>query len=149
MTTTQKLRIAVIAIVCIAVFYISWTHITDVAGRYGNGPSAAFVYPLCIDGVILASALTLVARVGITKTTRFYAKLGRWFGFAATIYANVAHSGYGSTDAILVNLIPAVSLILVMELLIHAAMGTTKYRATAKPAASADQLAQRRSRKAA
>lgn len=128
MTTTQKLRIVAITIVCGAVFAISYSHIASVAGQYGNGWSA-YLYPICIDGVILISALTLVARVGITKTTRYYAKLGRWFGFAATIYANVAHSGYGSTDAILVNLIPALSLILTVELLIHAATGTAKYRA--------------------
>lgn len=137
MTTTQKLRIALIALVCAAVFAISYEHIASVAQQYGNGWSA-YLYPVCIDGVILISAFTLVARVGITKTTRYYAKLGRWFGFAATIYANVAHSGYGSTDAILVNLIPALSLILTVELLIHAATGTAKYRArTARPSSPA------------
>lgn len=128
MTTTQKLRITAITIVCLAVFAISYEHIATVAGQYGNGWSR-YLYPICIDGVILISALTLVARAGVTKTTRYYAKLGRWFGFIATIYANVAHSGYGSTDAILVNLIPALALILTVELLIHAATGTAKYSA--------------------
>ena len=135
MTTTQKLRIALITLVCAAVFAISYEHIAAVAHQYGNGWSA-YLYPLCIDGVILISALTLVARVGISKTTKYYAKLGRWFGFAATIYANVAHSGYGSTDAIVVNLIPALSLILTVELLIHAATGTAQSRMRSRKAAA-------------
>lgn len=128
MTTTQKLRIAVIAIVCASVFAISYSHITEVAQQYGN-TWPAWLYPICIDGCILASAFTLIARNGVSKGTRYYAKLGRWFGFVSTIYANVAHSGYGSTDAIIVNLIPALSLIIVVELLINAAAGTAKYSA--------------------
>lgn len=127
MTKSQKLRIAAITAVCLSVFAISFDHITAVAQTYGNGWTS-FLYPVCIDGVILVSALTLVARVGISKTTKVYAKAGRWFGFAATIYANVAVSGYASTDAILVNLIPAVSLIFTVELLIHAAQGTSASR---------------------
>lgn len=131
MTKTQKLRITAITAVCAAVFAISFDHITTVAATYGNGWTS-FLYPICIDGVILVSALTLVARVGISKATKAYAKAGRWFGFVATIYANVAHSGYSSTDSIVVNLIPAIALIFTVELLIHAAQGTSASRSAGR-----------------
>ncbi len=128
MTASQKFRLALITLVCSGVFYISFSHITSIAQQYGNAAHVAWVYPLCIDGVILISALSLTARVGINKATKFYAKLGRWFGFAATIYANVLHSGYSSTDAIVVNVLPAIALIITVELLIHASAGTSAYR---------------------
>lgn len=139
MTKAQKLRMTAITAVCLAVFAISFDHITTVAATYGNGWTA-ILYPICIDGVILVSALTLVARVGISKATKAYAKAGRWFGFIATIYANVAHSGYASTDAVLVNLIPAISLILTVEMLIHAAQGTSATRAATRKASAPAKL---------
>lgn len=132
MTPIQKFRFVIIAIVFGCVFAISYGHITEVAARYGN-TWPAWLYPICIDGLIVASALTLIGRNGVSKGARFYARGGRWFGFAATIYANVAHSGYASTDAILVNLIPAISLILISELAIHGAAGTAKYGIGRKP----------------
>ncbi len=139
MTTTARIRVALIATVCAAVFYTSFRHITHVAAHYGNSPDVAALYPVCIDAVILISALTLVARVGISKTTRFYAKAGRLFGFAATIFCNLAASDFTSTMAAVVSLIPALALILTVELLIHAAQGTpaTRKATAAKPTKTA------------
>lgn len=136
MTTTAKLRIALIVVVTLGVFYTSFRHIVAVAMAHGNTADVALFYPVSIDAVIMISALTLVVRNGVPKAARFWARFGRVFGFVATIYANVAHSGYASTDAVLVNLIPAVALICTVELLIHSARGTSASRrqATAKPA---------------
>lgn len=120
MNKIQIFRLALIALVTSGVFFISFSHITAVASLYGNSGLTAAVYPICIDGVILISAFSLIGRRGITRQVKFYAQFGRWFGFSATIYANVAHSGYASTDAIIVNLIPAISLIITVELMIHA-----------------------------
>lgn len=131
MTTTAKLRIALIVAVCLGVFYTSFRHIVAVAMAQGNPTDVALMYPISIDAVIMISALTLVVRTGVSKAARFWARFGRVFGFAATIYANVAHSGYASTDAVLVNLIPAVALIVTVELLIHSAQGTAASRRAA------------------
>lgn len=143
MTTAARIRIALITLVCAAVFYTSFRHITEVAHRYGNSLDVAALYPICIDAVILISALTLVARTGVSKAARFYAKLGRVFGFAATIFCNLASSDFSSTVAALVALIPAVSLILTVELLIHAAQGTaaTRSRSAAKKTTAARKAA--------
>jgi len=123
-----RIRLALITLVCTGVFYISAGHIISVAMSYGNPFATAIVYPVCIDGVILISALTLTAANGVSKTAKFYAKLGRWVGFAATIYANMVHSGWASTDSVIVNAIPAVTLIITVELLIHASKRTPATR---------------------
>lgn len=128
MSTTAKLRIALIAVVCAAVFYTSFRHIVDVAEQYGNSADVALLYPVCIDAVILISAFTLIARREVSKMARWYAKLGRLFGFSATIFCNVASSEFASSVAVAVALIPALSLILTVELLVHASAGTASSR---------------------
>jgi hypothetical protein len=127
-TKSQKLshiaRILLTALVTGGIFRVSFQHITEVAEHYGNTYSIAVWYPICIDGMILISALTLVAGRGVNKSAKRYAVAGRWVGFAFTIYANMIHGGMQDVTGMIVNLIPAVSLIIVMELLIHAAQGT-------------------------
>lgn len=121
-------RLALTVLVTAGIFYVSAGHIVDVAMLHGNPFRTAIVYPLAIDGVILISALTMAANVAVSKETKRYAKAARWFGFIATIYANLAHSGYASLDAIAVNLIPAVALILMMEVVISSARMTPAAR---------------------
>lgn len=121
-------RLALTIAVTAGIFYVSAGHIVDVAMVHGNPFRVAIVYPLAIDGMILISALTMAASVAVSKETKRYAKLARYFGFAATVYANVAHSGYTSIDSILINLIPAVALILVMEVVISSAKMTPAAR---------------------
>ena len=132
MTTTAKLRIALIVLVLAATFYVSYSDIVSVALRFGAPGRVAFAWPVCIDGMILVSALTLVTRTGVSRATKTWARFGRWFGFSGTIYCNglAAH-----TDAVLVitfYVIPAVALITVTELLIHAAQGTAASRRQAR-----------------
>lgn len=128
-------RFALIILVTAGIFYLSASHIIAVASQYGNTGLAAIVYPISIDGVILISALTLVATQGsVSKEAKFWARFGRYFGFAATLYANMEHSNYGSLPAILVNVIPAIALIITMEITIHSAkaMARTAARRTKK-----------------
>lgn len=130
-------RFALIVAVTAGIFYVSASHIIAVAEQYGNHGTAALIYPLCIDGVILISALTLVATQGsVGKDTKRWATVARYFGFAATIYANLEHSGYGSQGAVVVNLIPALALIFTMEITVKSAksMARTTARRTATKA---------------
>lgn len=124
-------RLAITVLVTAGIFAVSANHIIAVAEKYGNHGYAAIVYPVCIDGLILVAALTMAARTGVSKETKKWCKLARYFGFAATIYANVAHSGYASTDAIVVNLVPALALILMMEVTISAVQMTPAARKAA------------------
>jgi hypothetical protein len=131
MTANKNLaaRIALTATVAAGTFFISASHIISVAEEAGNHGAAAFVYPVAIDAVILVSVLTLVAKTGVNRMAKWYATLGRTFGFAATIYANVAASGFESVNNAVINLIPALALIITMELLVHAAQATPATRA--------------------
>jgi len=141
MTTTRKTsapsirinafqaRIALTGAVALGSFWISASHIVRVASEAGNHGLAAYVYPVSIDCVILVSVLTLVVKTGVNRMAKMYAAAGRIFGFSATIYANLAASGWTSVTAAIVNLIPAISLIVVMELLVHAAQATPATRA--------------------
>lgn len=138
----NKARYAATIIVTLAVAAISYTHIYSIALSHGNAPFVSALYPLTIDGVIAASTLTLIQRVGVSKTTRTWATVGRYFGFAATIYANAVHSGWASTDDVIINTIPGVALIITLEVLVHAAKGTpaTRARRTASKASSPAKL---------
>lgn len=147
--TPAQIRIALITIVCAAVFYTSYSEIYAVALHYTGKARVAATYPICIDAVILIAALTLVARTGVNATAKRWARFGRVFGFAATILCNAAASGFASATtvtldlvvAVLVSLIPAISLIATVELLIHGAQGTPASRkAAAKPVATVTQL---------
>lgn len=133
--TATNARLALTTLVCSGVFYTSFHHIVSVAMAYGNNSaSVAVMYPVCIDAVILIAALTLVAKRGISKTTKAYAKAARLFGFAATIFCNITASHFASSISVAVDLIPAISLIFTVELLIHAAQGTPASRAARKAA---------------
>lgn len=132
MTANLKTRIAIAITVTAGIFYISASHITHIAMEYGNPMRTAVVFPLAIDGVILFCTLTLTTKTGINKATRSYCNAGRWFGFAATVYANMAASGWDSTDGVIINLIPAVALILMLEALIHTYKGTPASKRAAK-----------------
>jgi mevalonate kinase len=119
---TKLFRLALIIAVTAGIFYISAAHIISVAEMYGNKGVPAYIYPLSIDGVIMISALTLILTQGaVSKEAKMWARFGRYFGFAVTIYANMEHSGYGSAAAVIINTIPAVSLIITMEITIHSA----------------------------
>jgi len=126
-------RFAVIIAVTAGIFYVSASHIIAVAEEYGNHGVAAMIYPLTIDGVIMISALTLVATQGsVGKDTKRWATGARYFGFLATIFANVEHSGYGSLNAIVVNLIPAIALIFTMEITVSSAKAMARSQARRK-----------------
>lgn len=122
-------RIALTSAVAVGTFYISASHIIAVAHAAGNHGAAAYAYPISIDAVILVSVLTLVAKTGVNRMAKWYAAIGRAFGFTATIYCNVAASGFQSVSSAVVNLIPALALIITMELLVHAAQATPATRA--------------------
>lgn len=131
--TAQNLRLVAIGASTLAMFRISFTHIMDVAAAYGNADTAMW-FPIGIDGAIVATALTLAATRGVNRSTKTWATFVRYLAFFFTIFANVSHSGYGSFDAIAINVAPALLLIGLMETLIHASQSTPAARATKRPA---------------
>lgn len=132
MNGNAKARMVLTTFAAAGVFVISYGHIFEVARSAGNAVYQASLYPVAIDILILVCALTLTARVGVSKQAKFWATGGRWFGFAATIYCNVAASDFASAQKVVVNLIPAISLILLVEVVIHGWKGTAASRRSAK-----------------
>lgn len=138
--TAAQVRIALIVTVCAAQFYTSARDIIETALPMVHGDmSRAVTFPICIDAMILIAALTVAARTGVNAKARRWAGFARYFGFAATVYANGLASGIASAQHITAEvitstafmLIPAVSLICTMELLIHGAQGTPASRKAA------------------
>jgi hypothetical protein len=137
MTSNMKLRLALTAIVCGAAFYVSYRHIVTVALASGNTADTAFVYPLTIDAMILVSAVTLVASTGVNKMAKMWAMIGRYFGFTATIYCNLAAGHFTSVAGAVVNMIPALALIITVELLVYGWKATPATRPVAARKAAA------------
>jgi hypothetical protein len=128
----RNARITITGIVTLAVAIISYRHIMEIALAHGNDIFAACLYPLPIDGLIIGCTVALLVKTGVSKATRKWATIGRYFGFAATLYANILHSGWTSIDGIIVNGIPAVSLIILVEVLINSVHGTPATRQAAQ-----------------
>jgi drug/metabolite transporter (DMT)-like permease len=124
----RTIQMVLTTVVCGAIFYTSFRHIVAVAMHYGNTMDVAIMYPVCIDAVILISALTLIQPKGVNKQAKMWATVGRVIGFVFTLYANMLHSGWENTDAVLVNLIPGIMLIVAVELLIYGFKGTAATR---------------------
>jgi hypothetical protein len=149
MTTTQKIRIAAIAIVMSIAFYISYFDLRDVARSVAlSGAGRDWLFPIIIDGTIMASTFTLLARTGLSKVARGYANAARWSGFTATVVGNAAHSGFTSVGAFLANVAVAVFLILTIETLVHTAQGTAASRKAASAATLTPQQKAARTRAA-
>lgn len=138
--TAAQVRTTLIVTVCAAQFYTSARDIVETAmPLVHHDLSRAVTFPICIDAMILIAALTVAARTGVNAKARRWAGFARYFGFAATIYANGLASGIASAKVIDAQvltgtafmLIPAVALICTMELLIHGAQGTPATRRAA------------------
>lgn len=130
MTTNMKLRLALTTVVALASFFISFTHIVDVAMAQGNALNVARCYPITIDAMILVCALTLVANAGVSKMGKLWASVGRIFGFTATIYCNLAASHFTSVVGAIINMIPALSLIITVELMVYGWKATPATRSS-------------------
>lgn len=132
MNTTAKLRIAAISVVMVIAFYISYFDLSDVARSIDlSGKGREFLFPIIIDGTIMASTFTLLAKTGLNKMARMYANTARWAGFIATVAGNAAHSQFKDVPSFLGNVAVAVFLILTIETLVHTAAGTPASRKAA------------------
>lgn len=132
MNKIAKARIAAIGTVMVIAFYISYFDLSDVAATVGiKGHLREYLFPIIIDGTILASTFTLLMRTGLTKVARGYANAARWTGFVATVAGNVMHSEFVSAASVIANAAVAIFLILTIETLVHTAVGTPATRKAA------------------
>jgi hypothetical protein len=97
--------------------YVSYSHALEVVRAHGEDGTTATLMPLTIDGLVYVSSMVLLdsARRNVRAPG-----LARWtlgLGIAATVAANVLHGiAHGAVGAVIAAW-PAVTLVLVYELL--------------------------------
>jgi hypothetical protein len=104
--------IAVTAVAGIAAV-VSFTHVQAIALTHGYTHMTAGLLPLSVDGLIVASSISLLAgiRPGLSR-------FGMALGITATVCANVSYgSGYGFEGAV-ISAWPAVAFIVASEILV-------------------------------
>lgn len=127
----MNVKIVITGIVWAASFKVSASHAVDVAMANGNRMDDALMYPILIDAMIIGCALWVASPRGVNKATRLWAAAGRLLGFAATVYVNLAASGWTSVESAVINGLSAIAVIVMTEVFIHGMRGTVATRAAA------------------
>lgn len=115
--------------------YVSYLHIVDVAMDVGERPEVAYALPVTIDALMVMSTLAMLADRRAGRRPSAWAQAGFLFGVAVSVTCNVA-SAAPTWPARGVAAIPAISLLLVVEVLVRA--GRTQRRAHTEQPPAAD-----------
>ena len=124
------LRTAVGATVLIAVgaFVLSFAALTDLAERSGIDPSLAWIWPIIIDGMIVAATVAIVALNGFPRKAMVYPWSLLFFGAIVSTAANSTHAiltvdsianGVPPLVSALVAAMPPVVLLAITHLTVH------------------------------
>lgn len=101
------------AVVALVAGYVSYLHIVDVALAVGERPEVAYALPVTIDALMVLSTVAL-----LSDRRHRWAQAGFLFGVAVSIICNVA-SADPTWPARGVAAIPAVTLLLAVEVLVR------------------------------
>ncbi|WP_258142722.1 DUF2637 domain-containing protein [Arthrobacter sp. MYb227] len=124
------LRTAVAATVVIAIgaFVLSFAALTDLAQRSGIAPNLAWIWPIIIDGMIVASTVAIVALNGHNRRAMVYPWTLLFFGAIVSTAANSTHAiltvdsiadGVPPLVSALVAAMPPVVLLAITHLTVH------------------------------
>ena len=124
------LRTAVAATVLIAVgaFVLSFAALTDLAQRSGIDANLAWIWPIIIDGMIVASTVAIVALNGHNRRAMVYPWTLLFFGAIVSTAANSTHAiltvdsisnGVPPLVSALVAAMPPVVLLAITHLTVH------------------------------
>jgi hypothetical protein len=116
--------------------YVSYLHIVAVATRVGERPEVAYALPVTIDALMLMSTLAMLADRRAGRRPSGWARTGFWFGVAVSVTCNIA-SAEPTWPARAVAAIPAVSLLLAVEVLIRASTNQPTTEPAKRSAAAA------------
>lgn len=109
--------LAVLAVAVIAAM-VSFSHIDALALAHGYTTDTARLLPLSVDGLIVASSLTLMTEARAQRGAPGLARFGLILGIAGTLAANVAYGiRFGPVGAV-VNAWPAAAFITATEILV-------------------------------
>ncbi|MDL4815457.1 DUF2637 domain-containing protein [Actinomadura opuntiae] len=97
--------------------YISYRHALDVARAHGEAGSTGRLVPLTIDGLVFVASMVLLDAARQRAPVPFLARPALALGIGATVAVNVLHGiAHGPVGAIIAAW-PAVTLVVVVELL--------------------------------
>lgn len=124
------LRTAVAATVLIAVgaFVLSFAALTDLAQRSGIDANLAWIWPVIVDGMIVASTVAIVALNGHSRRAMIYPWTLLFFGAFVSTAANSVHailtvdamqSDIPAVVSALVAAMPPVVLLAITHLTVH------------------------------
>jgi Protein of unknown function (DUF2637) len=114
--------------------FSSYSHMVQVALRYGERPEVAHALPFSVDGMLVVASVVMVDDRRQGRPVRAAARVAFTAGVAASIAANIA-AAHPQPGARLVAAWPALALLLVVEMLTRPARraGTTQPAPTSTP----------------
>lgn len=109
--------LAVLAVAMIAAV-VSFTHIEALAFEHGQPVGDARLLPLSVDGLLVASSLTLLVGARTQRPASGLARFGLVLGVIATVLANVTFGVHAGPVGAVISAWPAVSFIVSTEILV-------------------------------
>ena len=94
----------------------SYSHMTEVALRFGERPEVAYVLPFSVDGLMVVASVTMVDDKQARRRPRKSARAAFLAGVLASVGANIA-AAHADLGARIVAGWPALALLLVVEML--------------------------------
>jgi len=128
---TTAARISATSVALIA-GYSSYLHIAHVALHYGERPEAAYALPFAIDGLLIVATTAMLDDTRHARHVRWSARMAFTIGVTASLAANVA-SAQATPGARIVAAIPAIALLLAVEVISRTGRPTVPITTPANP----------------
>ncbi|PQZ87374.1 excisionase [Arthrobacter sp. MYb227] len=124
----MRTAVAATVVIAIGAFVLSFAALTDLAQRSGIAPNLAWIWPIIIDGMIVASTVAIVALNGHNRRAMVYPWTLLFFGAIVSTAANSTHAiltvdsiadGVPPLVSALVAAMPPVVLLAITHLTVH------------------------------
>ncbi len=120
--------VAATVVIAVGAFVLSFAALTDLAERSGISSSLAWIWPIIVDGMIVAATVAIVALNGHGRRAMWYPWALLFFGAIVSTAANSVHailtvestnSGIPTIVSALVAAMPPVVLLAITHLTVH------------------------------
>lgn len=115
-------------LIAVGAFVLSFAALTDLAERSGISPRLAWIWPIIIDGMIVAATVAIVALNGFSRKAMIYPWSLLFFGAIVSTAANSTHAiltvdsiadGVPPLVSALVAAMPPIVLLAITHLTVH------------------------------
>ncbi|MHC6176594.1 DUF2637 domain-containing protein [Glutamicibacter sp. X7] len=115
-------------LIAVGAFVLSFAALTDLAERSGISPQLAWIWPIIIDGMIVAATVAIVALNGFPRKAMVYPWTLLFFGAIVSTAANSTHAiltvdtienGVPALVSALVAAMPPIVLLAITHLTVH------------------------------